>query len=87
MWNEQSKRQTKLLIPFVIHMTNLDMNIFEIEKAKRNYPSITLSLPVQLGYFILQYAKLRLLQFYYDCLDKFVNRCDFEYCLLDTDSA
>ncbi len=56
---------------------------YEIELAKNQ---IKLSLPVQLGYFILQYAKLRMLQFYYDFLDRYVDRSDFEYIAMDTDS-
>lgn len=28
-----------------------------------------------------------MLQFYYDFLDKYVDRSDFEYCEMDTDSA
>lgn len=38
---------------------------------------IIFDLPIQLGYFILQYAKLRMLQFYYDFMDSHVNRKDF----------
>lgn len=57
---------------------------YEIEKAKK---CLKMNLPIQIGYFILQYAKLRMLQFYYDFMDKFVNRDDFEYCEMDTDSA
>ena len=52
--------------------------------AKRK---IRLDLPIQLGYFILQYAKLRMLEFYYDFMDCYVDRSDFEYCEMDTDSA
>jgi hypothetical protein len=57
---------------------------YEIEKAKSK---LRLNLPIQIGYFILQYAKLHMLRFYYDFVDKFVDRCDFEYCEMDTDSA
>ena len=56
----------------------------EIEKAKE---TLRLNLPIQLGYFILQYAKLHMLQFYYDFMDTYVDRADFEYCEMDTDSA
>ena len=28
-----------------------------------------------------------MLQFYYDFLDKYLDRVDFEYCKMDTDSA
>ena len=34
-----------------------------------------------------QYAKLRMLQFYYDFLDKYLDRADFQMCEMDTDSA
>lgn len=57
---------------------------YELEMAKNK---IKLDLPIQLGYFILQYAKLRMLEFYYDFIDVFVDRSDFEYCEMDTDSA
>ena len=32
-------------------------------------------------------AKLWMLEFYCDFLDKYVDRCNFEYCYMDTDSA
>jgi hypothetical protein len=55
-----------------------------VEKAKEK---LELNLPIQIGFFILQYAKLRMLQFYYDCLDVYIDRADFQYCEMDTDSA
>ena len=57
---------------------------FEVEKAKGK---LDINLTIQKGYFILQYAKLRMLQFYYDYLDVYVDRVDFAYCEMDTDSA
>ena len=50
---------------------------YEIEKYKKY---LRMSLPIQIGYFILQYAKLRMLQFYYDFMLKFVSPEDFQYC-------
>ena len=38
-------------------------------------------------FFVYQYAKLRMLQFYYDFLNKYLDRCDFQMCEMDTDSA
>ena len=43
-------------------------------------------IPKQIGLFLLQYAKLRMLQFYYDCLDRYLDRSDFEMAQMDTDS-
>jgi hypothetical protein len=39
--------------------------------------TITLDLPLQIGCFVYQYAKLRMLQFYYDFMDVFVDHRDF----------
>ena len=66
-------------------MTLLDQDEYlEVEKAKEK---LDINLPIQIGYFILQYAKLRMLQFYYDYLDVYVDRADFAYCEMDTDSS
>ena len=42
---------------------------------------------MQIGFFVYQYAKLRMLQFYFDFMDKYLDRRDFQYCEMDTDSA
>ena len=42
---------------------------------------------MQIGFFVYQYAKLRMLQFYYDFLDKYLERSDFQYFEMDTDST
>jgi hypothetical protein len=42
---------------------------------------------MQIGCFVYQYAKLQMLEFYYDFMDVFVDRSDFQYCSMDTDSA
>ena len=45
------------------------------------------SLPVQVGFAVYQLAKLRMLEFYYDCIDYYLDRSDFQYVAMDTDSA
>ncbi|XP_071847518.1 uncharacterized protein [Apostichopus japonicus] len=57
---------------------------YEVELAKS---SIKMDLPIQIGLFVYQYAKLRMLQFYYDCLCKFFDVSKWEYVEMDTDSA
>ncbi len=64
-------------------MMELSGDIYEAELSKR---SITLDLPIILGYTILQYAKVRMLQCY-DCVQRYVDRADLEYIQMDTDSA
>ena len=52
-----------------------------------NKKTITFGLPLQIAFMVYQYAKLRMLQFYYDLLDYYIERPLFQYCEMDTDSA
>ena len=46
-----------------------------------------MNIPVTVGFAVLQFAKLRMLEFYYDFMDVFFDRADFQYVEMDTDSA
>ena len=52
-----------------------------------NKKSITFGLPLQIAFMFYQYAKLRMLQFYYDFLDYYIERPLFQYSEMDTDPA
>ena len=56
---------------------------YELESRK---PRITIRRPFQIGIAVYQLAKLRMLQFYYDFLDRYLDRKDFELIQMDTDS-
>ena len=45
-----------------------------------------MDLPLQIGVAVYNLAKLRMLQFYYDCIDKYVDRSDYQILQMDTDS-
>ena len=60
------------------------VDAYEIEMSKR---TVTYTLTVHVGFFVLQYAKMRMLQFYYDFINRYVERPLFQYCEMDTDSA
>ena len=47
---------------------------------------ITIRWPFQVGIAVYQLAKLRMLEFYYDFLDKYFNRRDFDLIQMDMDS-
>ena len=57
---------------------------YEIREGKQK---VKVNRAYQCGIAVYQLAKLRMLEFYYDFLDKYVDRRDFEYCYMDTDSA
>ena len=59
-------------------------NAYEVEMSKR---VVKYTLPLHIGFFVYQYAKLRMLQFYYEFIDRYVERPLFQYCEMDTDSA
>ena len=57
---------------------------YEIQERKRK---VEITRPYQCGIAVYQLAKLCMLEFYYDFLDKYIDRKDFEYMYMDTDSA
>ena len=56
---------------------------YELESRK---PRITIRRPFQVGIAVYQLAKRRMLEFYYDFLDRYFDRRDFELIQMDTDS-
>ncbi len=80
----RGESKVKLCIndPRFVSMCEVDDDVYEVESLKRK---ISHDLPIVLGYFILQQAKLRMLEFYYDHLDVYVDRTDFEVTHMDTD--
>ena len=57
---------------------------YEIKELKRN---VMIKRAYQCGIAVLQLAKLRMLEFYYDFLDKYFSRQDFELRYVDTDTV
>ena len=41
-------------------------------------------LPVQIGFAVYQYAKLRMLEFFFDVIDKYISREDYNLIQMDT---
>ena len=81
---DESEIGRQIISPHFYDMTELPDGYYEVERTK---PSINLNIPIHVGVFILNYAKLRMLEFYYDCVDKYLSREDFIYCEMDTDSV
>ena len=53
------------------NMNKLGEELYEVETYKS---CISVDTPLQIGFFILQYAKLRMLEFYYDCLNLYLKK-------------
>lgn len=56
---------------------------YEIKEYKK---TVQIDRPFQLGIAVYQLAKLRMLEFHYDFLDKYFDRRDYELMYMDTDS-
>ena len=69
--------------PFFEDLEEVSEGAFEVRQRKRK---VTITRPYQCGIAVYQLAKLRMLEFYYDFLDKFCDRRDFELIQMDTDS-
>ena len=69
--------------PFFEDLEEISEGVFEVRQRKRK---VTITRPYQCGIAVYQLAKLRMLEFYYDFLDKFCDRRDFELIQMDTDS-
>ena len=64
-------------------LNNVSKELYEVELAKSK---IELREPIIVGFFILQYAKLRMLELYYNFFDRFCDVDKFEELEMDTDS-
>ena len=73
----------KINSPHFKDLEELHGETYEVTSTIRN---IEENLPLQIGVAVYHLAKLRMLQFYYDFIDKYINRENFELMEMDTDS-
>ena len=65
-------------------LDNITEDTYKVDSCKKNHQ---VKFTNSSQFFVYQYAKLHMLQFYYDFLDKYLDRADFQMCEMDTDSA
>ena len=80
--DDEKKRNAAFRSPFFDDLEEIG-NAYEVCLKKRQ---IKITRPYQCGISVYQLAKLKMLEFYYDFLDKFIDRRDFELLQMDTDS-
>ena len=68
---------------FFKHLDHINDQLYEVELAKAE---IEHREPIIVGFFILQYAKLRMLELYYNFFERFCDVNKFEELEMDTDS-
>ena len=79
--NERKVDET-LRSPFFVDLEEIG----SAYETKTRIRTVQIKRPYQFGIAVYQLAKLRMLEFYYDFLNKCIDRSDFELCYMDTDS-
>ena len=80
---DESEISAKIIDNHFYDMAELPDGYYEVETTKKK---INLDLPIHISFFILNYAKLRMLEFYNDFLDYYLHREVFELLEVDMDS-
>ena len=80
--SNERKVDEALQSPFFADLEEIG-GAYEMKKCKR---TVQMKRLYHCGIVVYQLAKLRMLEFYYDFLDKYIDRSDFELCYMDTDS-
>ena len=55
--------------------------VYEVSSRSR---TVQQNMPIQVAFSVLDDAKLRMLEFYYDCIDKYIDRSNYQYMYIDT---
>ena len=58
--------------------------LYEVSLSKKR---ILQNMPLQIGCTVFNVSKTRILEFAYDCVDKYIDRSNYQYMEMDTDSA
>ena len=79
---DERKVDEALQSPFFADLEEIG-SAYEMKTRKK---TVQIKRPYQCGIAVYELAKLWMLEFYYDFLDKYIDRSDFELCYMDTDS-
>ena len=84
-YSQDEQKVSRMINSFFFKdVKQINDTFYEVKTSKKK---LVMKLPIQIGFFVYQYAKLHMLRFYYEFLDHFVDRGDFELLEMDTDSA
>ena len=79
----EENARDRINCPNFIQLSQLGGDMYEIEES---YSKLALDIPIQIGFQILQLAKLRMLEFAYDFIAKYIEKPLYQYLYCDTDS-
>ena len=82
-FHNQSTVGKAINLPLLVNLDVVDSKLYEVKSLKRH---ITFNLPLQVGLSVYFLAKLKMLEFVYNCIKKYILEDCFEFIQMDTDS-
>ena len=82
-YHDQSTVDKAINSPRFVNLDVVDSDLYEVKSLQKH---IIFDLPIQMGLFVYSLAKLKMLEFVYDCIKKYIPDDCFEFIEMDTDS-
>ena len=82
-YHDQSTVDKAINSPRFVNLDLVDNNLYEVKSLKKH---VIFDLPIQIGMFVYSGAKLKMLEFVYDCIKKYIPDDCYKFIEMDTDS-
>ena len=82
-YHDQSTVDKAINSPRFVNLDLVDNDLYEVKSLKKH---IVFDLPIQIGMFVYSWAKLKMLEFVYDCIKKYIPDDCYEFIEMNTDS-
>ena len=82
-YHNQSTVDKAINSPRFVNLDLVDNDLYEVKSLKK---PVTFDLPLQIGLYVYSWAKLKMLEFVYDCIKKYIPDHCYEFIEMDTDS-
>ena len=81
-YHDQSTVDKAINSPWFVNLDVVDSDLYEVKSLKKH---VIFDLPIQMGIFVYSLVKLKMLEFVYDCIKKYIPNDCFEFIKMDTD--
>ena len=82
-YHDQSIVDKAINSPQFVNIDLVDSDLYEVKSLKQY---VIFDLPIQMGISVYSWAKLKMLEFVYDCIKKYIPDDCYEFIEMDTDS-
>ena len=82
-YHDQSTVDKAINSPRFVNLVLVDNDLYEVKSLKKH---VTFDFLIQIGMFVYSWAKLKMLEFVYDCIKKYIPDDCYKFIEMDTDS-